>query len=203
MNSSTLRNVVVTAFLTPWQTQNVRNYGVFWISLVFSWGKIAFFMFWEARNEPFFWEDVTLFQSWDIWTRAGSFSLLFVSSSRKQVSDMRPRGSPLPLFSGEESHFSCFGGCQKRTFFLQHAILPQLFDVWTPELEFISSSHTQVSDMRARESPLPSTNSSFNLGWFGAETGKDVLFKWTHTLSTVAQHQKHVRSYWRNIKSVS
>ena len=43
-------------------------------------------------------------------------SIKFLSSSHKQVRDMRPRESPLPGFSEVKSHFSCFEECQKNNF---------------------------------------------------------------------------------------
>ena len=179
--------------MTPWQAQHAL-----WVF----WGKIVL-MFWGVRktNQILFWTcSSSYFTSvlWHLNSHEVLFpyspeSIKFLSSSHKQVRDMRPCESPLPGFSEVKSHFSCFGQCQKKNIFETNYFISI---VWrlnsrefcppSPELEFVSSSHKQVHDMRVRESPLPSTNTSFNLGWLGAETGRIFFLKWTQALLMVA-----------------
>ena len=63
----------------------------------------------------------------------------------------------------------------------------------SPELEFVSSSHKKVNDMRVRESPLPSTNKVSI--WGDLELSAGIwFFIWTQALP-VASRQECVGSW--------
>ena len=85
---------------------------------------------------------------------------------------MRPRESPLPVFSEVKGILSCFGGAQNELCFCNMLFYNSI--VWrlnsreflcpsSAELEFVSSK--QVNDMRVHESPLPSTNTRAKEDW--------------------------------------
>ena len=126
-----------------------------------------------------------------MWKTCDVDSVLWHLSSREflfsysiHLSDMRKCESPLPVLSGVKAHFSCLGECQKRTMFLRHAILPQLFDVWTHAvfLSFFSSFPAATNRSMTWECvnlhcQAQILNTSFNLGRLGAETGRDILFQ--------------------------
>ena len=188
MNSSTLRNVVFTVFLTAWQGQHAHDYHVFWILTVFC--QDLFML--VHKKESFVWKMLFYLSSVTV-ELAHIFFLIQLSrlSSFGGISTacVLWKSTMFFMFWWPKTNY-CFATCYF-TSIIWRLISCEFLCPSSPE--FVSSSHKKVNDMRVRESPLPSTNKVSI--WGDLELSAGILcFIWTQALP-VASHQECVGSW--------